>query len=100
MSADNFLAIVLQNDGKYYAYDRCPDSEGSCILGPRVYADECGHGIEQPKFIAKSLVEAVHEAERYVLNNIVEYGYQFLNLPEEDAKEKTQPNLVEEENME
>jgi len=81
MSANNVLIIVLRPDGLYRGYDRCADDEDCDFIGPKVYSDECGVGIEQPKFEVSTLIDAVRAAEKYVSHNVVEYGYRFLNLP-------------------
>lgn len=87
--SNNVLMIVLGPDGFYRAYDRCADNEYTETIGPIVYPDECGHGIEQPKFKVPTIEDAVVEAQNYMRDNIVEYGYHFLNLSEQNGEEKT-----------
>lgn len=78
MSADNWLAVVLKN-GKYYAYDLSV----SCEYSLRKIKKMPG---KNAQFISDTLEGALCEAEDYCRENMVEYGYSFLNLPKESKK--------------
>ena len=64
MSSDNLLVIV--GEGPFKAYD--VGIEGDDFTGLT------------PDFTAKNLREAVLKAEEYTRNNVVEYGYSFVDL--------------------
>lgn len=87
--SNNVLMIVLGPDKKFRAYDRDALSGGSETIGPVVYPDDCGVGVEQPVFKVSTVEDAIREAQVYMKNNTVDYGYWFLNLPSENGEEKT-----------
>jgi hypothetical protein len=68
MSADNYLAIRKEKDGKFRAYDL----SASCHYNDKM----CKHSV----FEANTIEEAVRKAQQYCWDNIVEYGYNFINL--------------------
>lgn len=69
MSADNILIIEEQANGTFAAYDR--QVEGDYDKGGGYKA-----------FEANDEREAILKAAEYMQENIVEYGYQFVLLPQ------------------
>jgi hypothetical protein len=69
MSADNYIAIVEGGDGKFRGY-----MEFMSVDKGRP------HHTDEAIFVAESIREAVCKVQRYIAENIVEYGYQFTNI--------------------
>jgi len=80
MSADNFMALI-HIDGKYYGYDCSASLDYECI------ADYERKGIIN--FIVDSAAEAIEKCEAIYL----EYGYIFVNMPEQQA---AKPDILDE----
>jgi hypothetical protein len=68
MSEDNYLAIRKEKDNKFRAYDL----SASCDHSDKA----CKHSV----FEADTVEEAVKKAQDYCWNNMVEYGFNFINL--------------------
>ncbi len=65
MSANNTLRIFKEEDGKFRAYDECIE-----------VGSTCGRSV----FVAETVEEAVKKAQDYMCEEVVEFGYRFVNL--------------------
>jgi len=71
MSADNFIAIIKEDDGSFTAYDCCASKE---VEG--YYIDNKRYREGTKLFKAKDVEEAIMKVQ----NEYSEYGYEFINL--------------------
>jgi len=62
MSADNYLLIREQTDGTFKTYMMSASGDETQELG-------------QPIFISPTLRQALQDAQKFMSENIVEYGY-------------------------
>lgn len=82
MSADNILIIQEQEDGSFLSFDRGIEDESSG---------------RHPVFEARSMKDAVDKAQKYMQENVVEYGYQFVFVPKSNCYFITESNNIERE---